>query len=134
MEGFNPRLPRAARRLTRMTGSGKTTFINRYLLNTKPACRFIFDDLNRTWLRLKLRPCFTEAQLEDSVPLRWSVFQPAHMFPGKTKDGLRWWANWIYRVSQRGPGKKLVCVPEIWRWLTDDAIPQELALLTQSGR
>ena len=117
-----------------MIGSGKTTFVNLYQLNTRPACRFIFDDLDRTWPRLKLRPCYTLPQLEASVPSRWSVFNPGRMFPGKTKDGLRWWCGWVYSVSQRGPGKKFVCVPEIWRWLTDDAIPQELALLTQAGR
>ena len=117
-----------------MTGSGKTTLVNRYLLNTQPACRFLFDDLDRTWPRLGLRPCYTVTDLEASLASRWSVFQPGRMFPGKTKDALRWWLSWVYRVCQRGPGKKLVCVPEIWRWCSDDAIPQELALVTQAGR
>lgn len=117
-----------------MTGSGKTTGVNRYLLNAPAACRFLFDDLDRSWPRLRVRPCYSVTDLESSLASRWSVYQPVRMFPGKTKDALRWWLAWVYQVCQRGPGKKLVCVPEIWRWCSDDAIPQELALVTQAGR
>ena len=90
-----------------MTGSGKTTFVNRYLLNIgpEPACRFIFDDLNRVWPRLKLAPCYTQAQLEESLAARWSVFNPLKLFPGDTKPAFRWWCAWVFHCAQRGPAK-----------------------------
>jgi len=118
-----------------MTGSGKTTFVNTYLLNAPGvACRFIFDDLNRVWPRLRLKPCYTARELEQSVPTRWSVFNPARAFPGNLKGAFRWWCKWIFDVSHRGPGRKLVCIPELWRFCNDDSIPVELAMLSQAGR
>ncbi len=118
-----------------MTGAGKTTFVNRYLLHAPtPAGRFLFDDLNRSWPRLNLPPCFTERQLEDSLASRWTVFQPVKMFPGDTRAALRWFCSWVLHVAERGPGRKLVCIPEVWRHCSEDSIPVELALLAQTGR
>ena len=118
-----------------MTGSGKTTAVNTYLLNAPGvACRFIFDDLNRVWPRLRLKPCYTAAEVERSVPTRWSVFNPSRAFPGNMKAGFRWWCKWVFDVSHRGPGRKIVCIPELWRFCNDDSIPVELALLSQAGR
>jgi|GEM_PF-4721041 len=60
-----------------MTGSGKTTFVNLYLLNLQPApagC-FIFHDLNRVWPRLKLTPCYTAAALEESLATELVCFK-----------------------------------------------------------
>jgi hypothetical protein len=121
--------------LVGMTGAGKTTFVNRYLLNDdSAACRFMFDDLNRMWPRLRLKPCFTQRQLEESLATRWSAFQPLRLFPGDTKAALRWWCRWVFHVANRGPGKKLVVIPELWRHCNPDSIPSELALLAQAGR
>jgi len=118
-----------------MTGSGKTTFVNRYLLNDQSAaCRFIFDDLNRTWPRLKLPPSYTQRQLESSLASRWSAFNPLRLFPGDTKTALRWWCRWVFHAASRGPGKKMVVIPEVWRHCNPDTIPVELALLAQAGR
>jgi len=118
-----------------MTGSGKTTFVNRYLLNItpEPACRFIFDDLNRMAPRLKLSQCFNQSQLEASLASHWSAFNPLRMF-SDTKRAFCWWAAWVFHCAQRGPGKKLVVIPELWRHCNPDSIPPELALLSQAGR
>ena len=121
-----------------MTGSGKTTFVNRLLLNDEAAaCRFIFDDLNRMWPRLKLPPCYSAEALESSLATRWSAFNPQkmlHLFAGDGKKAFRWWCKWVFAAASRGPGKKIVCVPEVWRHCNPDSIPPELALLAQAGR
>ena len=128
-----------------MTGSGKTTLVIRYLLNAapEPACRFIFDDENRTAPRLRLKPAYTVTELEDSLAGRWSVFNPARMFPFKDGDkdflaakrrAFRWWCEWVFEVAQRGPGVKIVSIPEIWRFCTPDSIPAGFASLMQMGR
>lgn len=117
------------------TGSGKTTLVNTYLLNAPGvACRFIFDDLNRVWPRLRLRACYTAAELEQSIPSRWSAFNSSRAFPGNVKAAFRFWCHWVFHVAHRGPGRKLVCIPELWRFCSDDSIPVELALLSQAGR
>jgi GTPase SAR1 family protein len=129
-----------------MTGSGKTTFVNRYLLNNREAaCRFIFDDLNRVWPRLKLKACYTAAEMEAALASRWVIFNHERMFPLTTFQqqrgiptpahaAFRSWCQWIAEVSQRGPGAKVVCLPEVWRFCSPDSIPPEFALLVQAGR
>lgn len=128
-----------------MTGSGKTTFTNAYALNVRPSCRFIFDDLNRVWPRLKLKPCYTARQCEEAVPDRWVCVEPSRMFqlvgfvprkgvPTPTHAAFSWLCHWIYHVAQRGPGPKIVFIPEVWRFCTEEALPPQFALLAQAGR
>jgi len=128
-----------------MTGSGKTTFCNRYLLNTAPACRFVFDDLNRVWPRLNVKPCYTDRDVELALPQRWVIFNHERMFPlvgFQSRQGIttpahaafRWFCSFIFTASQRGPGSKIVVNPEIWRFCTADSIPPEFAMLAQAGR
>ena len=121
--------------LVGMTGSGKTTFAIRYLLNAPDvACRFIFDDQNRTAPRLKLPPCHTAAQLEAALASRWVCFSPHRMFPGNVKMGFRWFCHWVFNCAQRGPGEKIVSIPEAWKFCTENAIPFEFASICNEGR
>ena len=126
-----------------MTGSGKTTLVIRLLINSRPACRFIFDDENRTAPRLKIKPCFTERELEESLSNRWVVFNPVKMFPPRDGDrdlfapkkrAFNYFCAWIFHVCGRGPGVKMISLPEIWRFCTPDSIPPAFASLTQMGR
>lgn len=130
-----------------MTGSGKTTLVIHYLLNAGPdtACRFIFDDENRTAPRLRLKPCFTLRELEDSKAGRWSVFNSARMFPYDEKldrgepmnarrRAFRWWIQWVKDSCEDGPGQKIISIPEIWRFCTPDSIPPGFATIMQMGR
>jgi hypothetical protein len=121
-----------------MTGCGKTTFVNRLLLNDDAvACRFIYDDLNRMWPRLKLPPCHTPEQLKNSLATQWSAFVSARMlfqFGGDPKLVFRWWLKWVWDCAKAGPGRKIVVIPEVWRHCNPDTIPMELALLAQAGR
>jgi hypothetical protein len=117
-----------------MTGSGKSTFAYRYLLNAPAACRFLFDDLGRMSVRLALRPCFTANELEAALATRWVIFNPHRMFEGDTKTAFRWFCKWVYDASRRGPGKKFFLVDEIWQWQDRDEIPKELATVANTGR
>lgn len=117
-----------------MHGSGKTTFAFRYLLNAECVCRFIFDDMGRAATRLRVRPAYTARELELSLASRWCVFNPHRMFPGETDQAFKFFCQWVYDVSKRGPGKKLVLVDEVWQWVSPHAIPREFAQMVQAGR
>lgn len=127
-------LPPANTLIVGMTGSGKSTFALRYLLNAPAACRFIFDDMGRAATRLGIRPVYTANEVEDALSTRWVVFNPHRMFPGDTKSAFRWFCQWVYDASRRGPGKKLLHVDEIWQWQDNNQLPRELALAVQTGR
>ena len=106
-------LPPCSTLLCGMTGSGKTTFALRYLQNVAAACRFIFDDLGQCAARLKLPHASTAAELEAALGKRWVIFNPHRMFPGDTAGASRFFCQWAYDCSRRGPGKKVLMVDEL---------------------
>ena len=123
-----------------MTGSGKTTFGIKYLLNAPAAVYLIFDFNERIGPRLPFPSCYTENELGAAIPSRWVIFNPKRMFPGAAFDkkqgtaALRYFAKFAREVAKSGRGKKFFYVPELWMFCNDDSIPTELALLCQDGR
>lgn len=116
------------------SGSGKTTFAFRYLLNVRAACRFIFDWKGEAAKRLKLPLCGTPAQCEAALSSRWVCFNPLWSFQERTKEALRWFCDWTLHVAQRGPGKKVLYVDELWRFADSRSVPRELEAVVRLGR
>ena len=128
-------LPSCVTLIFGQSGSGKTTFAFRYLLNVPAACQFLFDDRGQAAARLKLRPCGTAAECEAAVPTRWVCFNPHVMFPGALlPDGFRWFCHWAFEVCKRGPGKKVLFVDELWQWADARTMPVELENVIRTGR
>lgn len=117
-----------------MSSSGKTSFAIRYLLNVQAACRFIFDDEGQIAGRLGLSHASTANELEAALSSRWVLFNPHRMFPGKLKAGFLYFCQWAFDVSARGPGRKIFFADEIWRMVTPQDMPYQLALVCQTGR
>jgi hypothetical protein len=127
-------LPPCCTAIVGKTGSGKTTFALRYLLNVPAACRFVFDDLGQVSRRLVLPHASTSAELEAALSRRWVIFNPHRMFPGDAAAAFRFFCAWVFGCAQRGPGKKVLLVDEVWRWCSPNGIPKELAAVAQMGR
>ena len=127
-------LPPAQTLIAGMTGSGKSTFAYRYLLNAPAACRFVFDDLGRAATRLGIPPVFTWEQCNEALARQWVIFNPHQVYPGNTKQAFRDFCTWVYNWARGGPGKKLFLVDEVWQWQNNLEIPRELALVVQTGR
>lgn len=118
-----------------MTGSGKTGFGIKYLLNADGiACRFIFDDLGQMSARLKIPHAATANELENAIASRWVIYNPHRMFPGDVKRAFRFFCDWTFKVSRRGRGRKIIFADEIWRFQDREEIPPELATVSQMGR
>ena len=125
------------------SGSGKTSFAFRYLVNVTAeqpanhnpaACVFIFDWKLEASVRLGLAPCGTAAQCEAAVATRWVVFNPAVMFQERQRDAFRWFCHWVFEVSRRGPGKKVLFVDELWKFVDTNSLPAELEKVARMGR
>ncbi len=117
-----------------MTGSGKTSFTIRYLLNVVCACRFLFDDGGRFSRRLRVTPAYTARQVEAALASRWVLFNPCKMFPDDYAAGFAWFCQWVFDCAGRGPGLKVLTVDELWQWADARTIPRQLRLCTQAGR
>ena len=103
--------------------------------NANPAaCVFIFDWKLEAAQRLGLPPAGTAAQCEAAVPTRWVVFNPNVMFQERQKDAFRWFCQWVFEVSRRGPGKKVLFVDELWRFVDAQNLPAELERVFRMGR
>lgn len=126
-----------------VTGGGKTTFAISLMLNSSVACRFILDDENRIAPRLHLKPCWDLDECEEALSTRYVVFNPTkkyrmqegdkHMLAPKRR-AFADFCRWIFQVCSRGPGEKIIYLPEIWRFCSPDSIPPEFASLLQMGR
>lgn len=117
-----------------MTGSGKTSFTIRYLLNVTCACRFLFDDGGRFSRRLGVKPACTAREVEAALASRWVIFNPVRMFPDDYAAGFAWFCQWVFDCAGRGPGLKVLTVDELWQWADSRTIPRQLRLCTQAGR
>lgn len=128
------------------TGSGKTIFVRRLALNAQGvACRFVFDWNDRftfdwTGCKLHLPTCSDTAAMNRALESRWVIYNPGREFPGCAYDrkigleALKHFCRYVRHTAKGGPGRKLVCIAELWMFCTEDSIPPELAMLAQDGR
>lgn len=115
--------------------SGKTTFVNRYLLNAPGlSARFLFDPDGEFADRLKLPPVTTPAELDRASGTGWVSFDPGQMFPGRADVGFRFFCAWCHRYASVTPGRKIIVVDEVWKFCTPQSVPGELAVILQTGR
>ena len=75
--------------------------------------------------------------MDAALASRWVFFNPNRImanFGGDPKAAFAWWCEWVFSAAQRGPGKKQVIVPEVWRHCSPNTIPMGLASIAQAGR
>lgn len=117
------------------SGSGKTSFSIRYVLNRENVtARFFFDWRHEYSQRLKLPLARTAYELESQLQTGWVLYDPTHCFPGRSEDGFKFFCDWIYSVSSDLEGRKVVVVDELQRFCSSHSIPGELQLIVETGR
>ncbi len=117
------------------SGSGKSTFARRYLRNARGvAVRLVWDDQGEYARAFGVRAANSIEDLERDVPFGWVFWDPETLFPGDRTAGFRFFCEWAHQVAQRGPGRKVLLVDEVWRFCSPSYIPPELALCVQTGR
>jgi hypothetical protein len=116
------------------SGSGKTTFALRYLVNAELACRFCWDADGQIAQRLGLPNAHTVEECELGIGDGFVCFDPNRLFPGNHAKGFAWFIAWAYAWSGRIQGRKLILVDEAWRYCDPNKIPPSLAECIQTGR
>lgn len=118
------------------SSSGKTSLAFAYLLNVPAAVVLIFDDGGQASRRLKIKPCADLDDCEKALSTRIVCFNPYLRYPGsQVMDAFRWFLSWSYQISQRGPGRKVLFVDELWQWSDNrHAVPPELQNIVRTGR
>ncbi|HVV00276.1 MAG TPA: hypothetical protein VHH88_02870 [Verrucomicrobiae bacterium] len=117
-----------------VSGSGKSTFALRYLLNAKLDARFVFDLGGEYASRLRMQAAKEPYDLAIALARGWVLFDPEVLFPGQIENGFAFFAEWAFTVSQTFPGRKLFIVDEAYRYQTTNGLPAELACCVFDGR
>lgn len=132
---FDYSATRACTLVAGISGSGKTTFALRYLVNDRGlSYRFCWDADGQISNRLGVPSVQKAEELPLALEDGWVVYDPNVMFPGRHAEGFAWFASWVYQQSGTLPGRKVFLVDEVWRYCTNVAIPQPLAECIQTGR
>lgn len=117
-----------------VSGSGKSTFALRYLLNAPLTYRFIFDKEAEYSARLSLPLAGDQYAMSLGLCQGWVLFDPHERFAGRLSDAFAFFCEWAYEISLKLPGEKILVVDEAWRYVTGRRYPSELAECVQSGR
>ena len=116
------------------SGSGKTTFALRYLVNCQAAVRFVWDADGQLSDRLGLPAAETLEECALSLASGWVVFQPRRHAAEEFPRVFDAWARWVWETSGRLRGRKVLLVDEVWRYCTPSTIPGGLSECVLTGR
>jgi DNA helicase HerA-like ATPase len=117
-----------------LSGTGKSTFGLRYLVNADLAARFCFDPDGEFAERLELKPARNIYDLQLQFIRGYVVYDPHAMFAGRLTEAFAFFCDLAFAWSERIDGRKVLVVDEVWKYCTPAAIPDELALVCQTGR
>jgi hypothetical protein len=126
--------------ITGRSGSGKSTFALRLLVNERVVCRYVFDARGEYSNRLGLPQCYDLETLKFAEDDGFALFDPGVMFPGRHAEAFSWFCNYVTsRIAAPSPdplplGRKILFVDEVWKYCDRRSIPEPLAVCVQEGR
>lgn len=123
------------------SGTGKTTYAAKYIVNAGP-CRccggpktvFIFDDEDEFTEILGVPQAETPEQLDAAVSTGWVLFSPHKMFPGNMEKALEFFCDFVMKIAEKIPGRKIIVIDELGLKCSGNSIPEPLQIDVQTGR
>lgn len=125
---------RAVTLVAGVSGSGKSTFALRYLVNAPLDVRFVFDLGGEYSQRLRLPAAREPFDLNLSLCRGWVLFDPETLFPGHRKEAFAFFCDWTFAMAEALPGRKVLIVDEAYRYQTANKVPPELEACVFDGR
>jgi len=117
------------------SGTGKSTFFTRYLLNTKAhPLRVIYDHEGELAYRLGFPAVRERDQLADALESGWVIYDPVQEFEGDAPSGFEWFCNWTFEVAKSLRRPMLFACDELQKLLTTSSLPPEFNTLNETGR
>lgn len=117
-----------------LSGSGKSTFVLRYIINADYAVRFCFDPKGEFSERLGMPQADDLYSLGLRLCQGWVLFNPHSLFYGRLSDAFSFFCEWADDMSGKIPGRKVLVVSEAWQYVTARRHPQELEGCVRGGR
>jgi|ERR1041385_859972 hypothetical protein len=117
-----------------VSGSGKTTFALRYLINAPLDFRFIFDLGGDYSERMQLEPARDAYGLDKQLCQGWVLFDPEWLYPGRPQEAFEFFCDWVFCISERVPGRKCLVVDEAYRYQSSNGIPPDFLKCIFDGR
>lgn len=121
--------------VTGVSGTGKTHFFNRYLLNAPQAQRFVFDHQGEIAQRLQIPACYSLEELtENTAKESLVIFDPSELFPGDAEAGFAMFCDYVFEYSRGTSHTKLLACDELQLLTGTNMIVPELQAVLQTGR
>ena len=155
---FDHSLPASVTNVVGCSGSGKTTFCYRFIVNVltpqaanddPAACVFIYDWKGEAERRLGIPAITTLDGWKPALANRIVIFNPHPMFPGTSlirppeggekvlndyRHGERWFCDRVFEDCKSGPGRKIVYLDELKEFQSVNYLPHEIGRLARLGR
>jgi hypothetical protein len=121
--------------ITGRSGSGKSTYFTRLVLQSRYHYRFVFDHEAEFQARTKYPAATVPEELSVQLASRRLVlYDPAAMFPGKTAEAFAFFCEWAFEICDRLPGTKLFACDELQKLTGTAQVPWEFACILETGR
>lgn len=120
--------------ITGSSGTGKSTYFTRLVLNSTQDKIFVFDHEGEFSFRTGKEPCRRSEELGERLKEKYIVYDPSDEFPGDTANAFNFFCDYVFTVSEHLPGTKLFASDEMQKILGTDSLPYEFCCIVETGR
>lgn len=120
--------------ITGTSGSGKTTLWLKLMSLHRARYKFVFDHEGEVSFKLKCLPAMTPEQMHAQTAQGCCLYDPARMFPGRLLEAFDFFCDYVFTLSQRLPGVKLLSFDEGQKLNDPNSVSQFLSCCLDTGR